>query len=562
MNTIIFLILVLVIMIYTSIRSSREIRRKNRARLIEEFSNPLSRKMDVRGRENLRNYDQLTASENPLHIDEDTWDDLNMDEIFDAMNCTNSAIGQECLYHLLHNPTDQTEQLEEIHRLAEEFTKNEDERIKIQEQFIALGYANISDAYSYIHDILDLKDSNNVMHYFAQVLIVAAFVILIFVNMNIGLLAVIGAIAYSIISYFKDKAKIESYLSSMKCIVRMVDSADSITRMDVSFIDLYKDQLTKYLKNTKQITKNFFLINTGSGYTGSLLEIGLDYMRILFHVDLIRFNQLTAIIKEHQAEIMDIYKTLGFIESCIAIAAYRNKLPYWCMPKLREDRLSKEYHVTEVYHPLLENPIANSIKTKECILLTGSNASGKSTFLRAIAVNALLSQTIATSPSKSYYGSYYRIISSMSHKDNLTGGDSYYMVEIKALKRILDQVKNPGQPVLCFLDEVLRGTNTVERIAASTQILKSFVRGNVLCFAATHDIELTQLLAGGYANYHFEESFENNDVQYNYLLKEGPAVTRNAIRLLAQTGYDQDLIDEAVWMTKEFETNGIWKAKN
>jgi DNA mismatch repair ATPase MutS len=79
----------------------------------------------------------------------------------------------------------------------------------------------------------------------------------------------------------------------------------------------------------------------------------------------------------------------------------------------------------------------------------------------------------------------------MSLRDDLQGGDSYYVVEIKALKRILTAAKEPGRPVLCFVDEVLRGTNTVERIAASTQILKSFDGRAVLCFAATHDIELT-----------------------------------------------------------------------
>ena len=79
------------------------------------------------------------------------------------------------------------------------------------------------------------------------------------------------------------------------------------------------------------------------------------------------------------------------------------------------------------------------------------------------------------------------------------------MVEIKSLKRIVDRAKEEGEPVLCFIDEVLRGTNTVERIAASTEILSLLAQKNALCFAATHDIELSYILDEIYTNYHFEE---------------------------------------------------------
>ncbi len=87
--------------------------------------------------------------------------------------------------------------------------------------------------------------------------------------------------------------------------------------------------------------------------------------------------------------------------------------------------------------------------------------------------NAVLAQTIHTCTAKSFESRIQRILSSMSLRDHLENGESYYIVEIKALKRILDQIEKEDLPVLCIVDEVLRGTNTVERIAASTQILKS-----------------------------------------------------------------------------------------
>lgn len=175
-----------------------------------------------------------------------------------------------------------------------------------------------------------------------------------------------------------------------------------------------------------------------------------------------------------------------------------------------------------------------------------------------MALNALLAQTIHTCTADFYSGSLYRIMTSMALRDDLEGGESYYIVEIKSLKRILDAAREGSAPVLCFVDEVLRGTNTVERIAASTQILRSLSRPGVLCFAATHDIELTELLADCYDNYHFEEEIMEGDILFNYILRSGKAMTRNAIRLLGIIGYENAIIEEANALAAHFLETGNW----
>ena len=131
-------------------------------------------------------------------------------------------------------------------------------------------------------------------------------------------------------------------------------------------------------------------------------------------------------------------------------------------------------------------------------------------------------------------------------------------MEIKALKRVIDAVKRKGAPVLCFVDEVLRGTNTVERIAASTEILESLLGKSSMCFAATHDIELTRLLEGRYHNFHFEETILEDDVKFNYKLKEGRATTRNAIKLLGVLQYEKQIIEKAEKRAEHFVNTGKW----
>lgn len=259
-------------------------------------------------------------------------------------------------------------------------------------------------------------------------------------------------------------------------------------------------------------------------------------------------------------EVDEMITILGQIETDVVVGAWRTRfLGEYCVPRLYYGGKDKFLKVEDLYHPLLPDPVKNSVSVTRGVLLTGSNASGKSTFLRAVAVSGVLAQTIHTCPASCYEAPVFRIYSSMSLRDNLSGGDSYYMVEIKSIKRILDQVmKKDGRPVLCFVDEVLRGTNTVERIAASTQIMKMLARGRTLCFAATHDVELTRLLASAYDNYHFEEKIEEEDIYFPYLLRKGPATSRNAIALLKMLGYDRSIIEEAEAMAEGFLDSGSW----
>ena len=190
----------------------------------------------------------------------------------------------------------------------------------------------------------------------------------------------------------------------------------------------------------------------------------------------------------------------------------------------------------ELYHPLLETPVANSAVFRRHTLFTGSNASGKSTFIKALAVNAILAQTLGVCAARAFTLPRALAVSSMAVSDNLCAGDSYFVAELKSLRRLLACAQT-GTPCLCFIDEILKGTNTVERIAASAAVLRHLAGCRCLCFVATHDRELTEMLAGLYENRHFSEQVGPEGVTFDYLLREGPAHTRNAIALLAQLGF-------------------------
>ena len=146
----------------------------------------------------------------------------------------------------------------------------------------------------------------------------------------------------------------------------------------------------------------------------------------------------------------------------------------------------------------------------------------------------------------------------MALNDNLEAKESYYIVEIKSLKRIIEGL-NDNVPSLCVIDEVLRGTNTIERIAASSEIMHFLANSNSICLCATHDIELAQILGSGVENYHFQEFFDEDTIKFDYKIYSGKSITRNAIKLLKIIGYDENIVNNAENRAQLFAGNGYWE---
>ncbi len=490
-------------------------------------------------------------------IDDITWNDLNMDEVFKKMNYTYSAAGEEYLYYTLRKPCMEDSELLRREEIIDFFSKHPDERTAYQFIYSRLGRTGKFSIYDYLDYLDDLGERSNLPHYLALVFVFAG-IGLLFIHIPLGLLALVCVLIYNNITYFKVKNEIEPYITSFAYIFRILKTVKMLQGHKTSVLT----EEFEILKKSSSVMSGFeagsFLIMSGGRMSGSgnPLDILLDFVRMGFHLDLIKFNQMLSEVRRHVSDIDAMITTLGKIETMIAIGAYRESLNNYCIPQFSDEMV---VDAGGLYHPLLQNPVRNDIHSERSVLITGSNASGKSTFLKTVALNSILAQTIHTCLGEYYRSSMFRVVSSMSLKDDVQGGESYYMVEIRALKRIIDMVSEARVPVMCFVDEVLRGTNTVERIAASTQILKSMSVSNCMCFAATHDIELTYLLEDIYNNYHFSEEIQENDISFTYKIMKGRAQTRNAIKLLGIMGFSSDIIDEAEAMAGNFLETGTWQ---
>lgn len=495
-----------------------------------------------------------------FYIDDITWNDLDMDRIFMLVNQTVSSPGEDVLYSILRIPLFDRKRVEEREKLICFFEENPQKRETMQLLLSRIGktwHGSLSDT------ILALEDApqvNTKLHWVMFVLLILNLAALPFTAVS-GFLTFIILSTVNIVIYYtgKDRIRIEAYLDCFSSLLKMLSLAKETGTVDWPETKTYMEKIRQGRQAFRSLKKRTIFLTGKNSATGDPSQLLLDYLRMVFHLDILVYNSILKDVKGKTGEITELLDAFGELDAAISIASFREMLPLWSRPEFTEWETGHVRLLAEdMYHPLIQTPVANSIQMERGILITGSNASGKSTFLKNLAVNSILAQTVLTCTCASYQAPFLKVMTSMALRDDLSGGESYFIVEIRSLKRILDESRKE-EPFLCIIDEVLRGTNTIERIAASSRILSVLDRPWILPAAATHDIELSYILSKKYENYHFEEEIQDDQVVFNYLLQRGRTTTRNAIRLLGVLGYDDGIVKDAAQAAADFEKTGIWK---
>ncbi len=238
------------------------------------------------------------------------------------------------------------------------------------------------------------------------------------------------------------------------------------------------------------------------------------------------------------------FNAISEAEVLSSLAALSFNQPTWCFPEIAEQHFT--LHGEDIGHPLIDSAkrVDNSFNlegTAKVSLITGSNMGGKSTFLRSIGVNVVLALMGAPVCAKSFSISPVRLMSSMRIADNLAENTSTFYAELKKLQQIIEAV-NRNEKIFILLDEILRGTNSLDRHTGSKALIKQLIKQNAVAFIATHDVELTVLkneYPNAIANYHFDVQVDKNDELYfDFKLKEGVCKSMNASILMKKIGIE------------------------
>ena len=384
-------------------------------------------------------------SEVDFLLDNITWNDLNLNELFFMINNTGSAMGEEVLWALLHDLKCSEDSLLYRNKLISFFENNKDARLKLQTGFALIGKNKKISVYEYMDRMEQVRTESNLRHFVGIGGIIIS-VILLCCSIDYAGLLLIGFILFNLITYYKRKGEIESFYSVISYLISMLKYAEQISKESIPELEDILKSLKKNTVALKGFCKGAPAV-TAQNATGDMMSFFLDYFRILFHSDLIRFNNMMKHYFDKKALIIEVFEDIGLLDAMCAVASYRTMLEFYCIPEFTAE---KQFAAENLVHPFLEKPVPASISTDKSVLITGSNASGKSTFIKSAAINALLAQTIYTVCAKQYQSSFFKVYTSMALTDNLFGNESYYIVEIKSLKRIVDASKGEI-PVLCLV---------------------------------------------------------------------------------------------------------------
>jgi DNA mismatch repair ATPase MutS len=357
------------------------------------------------------------AEDSRILLDDITWNDLDMDNVYKRLNSTFSTVGEEYLYALLREPVTDPGILKERGRLADFFRSNPEQRAKLQYIFASLGkkrFAGVSNHFFSKAEYNPFQRNKYILQ--LAIFLLSPFVMI--VNLPVGVLLLISSFILNMTTYYKAKNLLSEHLDSMSYMVNLITYSMKTANCNIPGLERYSAVLRKSASKFKSTGfKSFYQIfyNTQDPF--------LEYIKIIFLVELISFESINKKISLYRTELRELFETVGLLDSMAAVASFQESVPFYTLPVMyRADAAHKpSLQFKDIYHPLIDEPVTNSVAIKKPVLITGSNASGKSTFLKTVAINAVLAQSISTCLASEYSSCYFLIYTSMALRDDLQG---------------------------------------------------------------------------------------------------------------------------------------------
>ncbi|MBJ2175588.1 DNA mismatch repair protein MutS [Aureibaculum sp. A20] len=466
--------------------------------------------------------------------------DLDIDAVFQFIDRTSSKIGQQYLYYKLRT-IGTLEKLKKFSAFSQVFSNDDDLRLKCQ---LLLSNLNSNASYELEKLINDktIEKPKNIKWIYALTITAVASIFLVFVH-PLFLLLLIPIFAINTVSHYKNKENITYYLDGVTQLNKGLTISKELIKIEKVKSHFKNVDFFKKLDSIRYKTKFIGFEKHIGGEFAAFFWLVTELVKIQFNIEQIVFFSFIDTISKEQKSIEQLYLFIGEIDAAISIASLKAGKEQTCTPNFTD---KKQIETQEIYHPLIEKCVVNDLNLiDKSMLLTGSNMSGKTTFIRTIAVNSILAQTLNLCFAKTFTAPFLKVHSSIRITDDLQENTSYYLQEVLTIKALL-KASQAEEPCLFVLDEIFKGTNTVERISGGKAILAYLNKKNHIVLVSTHDIELTELLKKeNYELFHFSEQIENEELLFDHKLKSGKLKTRNAIKVLELYDYPPEIIADA-----------------
>ncbi|NIG55642.1 DNA mismatch repair protein MutS [Chitinophaga sp. Cy-1792] len=481
-------------------------------------------------------------------LSDQTKADIDFDEVFCFADRTLTPVGQQYLYDLMSKPGNDAARLQLLEQQVSFFTNNTTERETAQVLLTALQNNDAAYISSLLEDDIPSRPS-----WYNMVKVSLAAMLLMLVLSPFYPFLLIGLpipLFFNVFLHYWNKNNTARFIRSVPQLAVLMEQAHNLSGHQLPFNNT---AAIESLQRMKTFRRKSLFINFGHGESGDdltkVFAYLLEYLKAFLLVEFFAFYALVDELRKRKPDILVLFNYIGSIDTCISIASLRAGDTHSCTPDFLP--VSRTLEATKVCHPPIPGCVPNDITVNgKSVLITGSNMSGKTTFLRTIALNIILAQTIHTCFATSFRTPFFRLFSSIRIDDSLQDGRSYYFQEVEVMHSLIREV-TPSAQNFYILDEVFKGTNTVERIAAASAILSYLNKYNNIVFVSTHDIELSAMLSADYELYHFSETVSEGQLSFDHKLKTGQLTTRNAIKLLEISGYPKEIIDQATGISSK-----------
>lgn len=304
--------------------------------------------------------------------------------------------------------------------------------------------------------------------------------------------------------------------------------------------------VTKPTKSLKGIVRvvNLMGITQGNPFLALLFNIFFPFSVFLT----VRLGREKQLLQERLPLWTDAWYE---VEAMASLANFAWLNPHYPFPTIASD--GPAFNVVNAGHPLIprSEKVTNSFEQSQIgglSIVTGSNMAGKSTFLRTLGVNATLAFAGSVVDAAEMSIQPMRIYSCIKVSDSVTDGFSYFYAEVRRLRGLLSALESAETlPILYFVDEIFRGTNNRERLIGSRSLVKAMAGLSGVGFISTHDLELVHLADDNthIRNFHFREHIVDEQMAFDYTLREGPSPTTNALKIMRLAGLPIDTVDTA-----------------
>ena len=478
-----------------------------------------------------------------FEVDDRTWDDLCMDEVFAKTDRTLTHLGEACLYGLLRVPVTEESILKERGRVVAAFQHKQQAREDIQLELRKLGKRSDLRLH-HLHD--DMEEQRTALRTVCRLLaclaVFASGVALVSLRPEAAfiiapLLIINGLLAQWI------RGMILSHMNRLLYLGAAVSCGGGLGRIDEPALRTYTDKIAGLARTLAPIERKTRFFRLTVSASSELADLILECANAFFLKEALAYFKLLELMSAQRGAVMELLLSIGELDALQSIASFREGLPFYTEPVFAAPGGMLE--LADGCHPVLDEAIPNSISVdKNSVVITGANMSGKSTFLRTVAVNALMAQSVYTCYAAFYKAPFFVILSCMRVSDALSESKSLYFAEAEQLLAMV-RAADGNTPVLCVIDEPLSGTNGPERVSAALEILRYLACHRALVVAATHDMDVALGLLDEYQAYHFNDPFLGANEADRYRIRVGLDYDSNALLLLEKLGFCPAIVDGA-----------------